>query len=213
MAAFLGGLRPRWEVVMRYLFGFLCVCALGLMPLMGCSETAGAGGSGGSAGSGGAGGTEAGTLWLGGNPASNTDGTPFDTGWAICFYVNEDGTALTPSTDCDIDGDDDEAYLLEISWKDDVGEDFGGEVGDCSSWGQDSEKDSAGFGESSGPVPIEDNSFAVGFQSLGVPILAGEIKGTFKGDTATGTANWDFSPGMSFGWCALHGGWTASPAQ
>jgi hypothetical protein len=24
---------------MRYLFGFLCVCALGLMPLVGCSET------------------------------------------------------------------------------------------------------------------------------------------------------------------------------
>jgi hypothetical protein len=32
---------------MRYLFGFLCVCALGLMPLVGCSETAGTGGSGG----------------------------------------------------------------------------------------------------------------------------------------------------------------------
>jgi hypothetical protein len=35
---------------MRYLFGFLCVCALGLM---GCSETAGAGGSGGIGGAGG----------------------------------------------------------------------------------------------------------------------------------------------------------------
>jgi hypothetical protein len=32
---------------MRYLFGFLCVCALGLMPLMGCSETSGEGGAGG----------------------------------------------------------------------------------------------------------------------------------------------------------------------
>ena len=41
---------------MRYLFGFLCVCALGLMPLVGCSETAGDGGSGGSGGDGGAGG-------------------------------------------------------------------------------------------------------------------------------------------------------------
>jgi len=38
---------------MRHLFGFLCVCALGLMPLMGCSETSGEGGSGGSAGEGG----------------------------------------------------------------------------------------------------------------------------------------------------------------
>ena len=38
---------------MRYLFGFMCVCALGVMPLVGCSETAGDGGSGGFAGSGG----------------------------------------------------------------------------------------------------------------------------------------------------------------
>jgi len=44
------------EVVMRYLFGFLCVCALGVLPLVGCSETSGDGGSGGSAGSGGIGG-------------------------------------------------------------------------------------------------------------------------------------------------------------
>jgi hypothetical protein len=42
---------------MRYLFGFLCVCALGLMPLVGCSETAGDGGSGGTAGDGGSGGS------------------------------------------------------------------------------------------------------------------------------------------------------------
>ena len=41
---------------MRYLFGCLCVCALGVFPLVGCSETSGDGGSGGSAGSGGSGG-------------------------------------------------------------------------------------------------------------------------------------------------------------
>jgi hypothetical protein len=29
------------EVVMRYLFGLLCVCALGAVPLVGCGETAG----------------------------------------------------------------------------------------------------------------------------------------------------------------------------
>jgi len=40
---------------MRYVFGFLCVCALGVMPLVGCSENGGAGGSGGSGGSGGGG--------------------------------------------------------------------------------------------------------------------------------------------------------------
>ena len=38
---------------MRYLSGFLCVCALGVMPLVGCSETTGDGGSGGTAGDGG----------------------------------------------------------------------------------------------------------------------------------------------------------------
>ena len=39
--------------MIRYLFGFLCVCALGAVPLVGCSETADEGGSGGSAGTGG----------------------------------------------------------------------------------------------------------------------------------------------------------------
>ena len=34
---------------MRYLFGVLCVCALGVIPLLGCSETAGNGGDGGCA--------------------------------------------------------------------------------------------------------------------------------------------------------------------
>ena len=41
---------------MRYLFGFLCVCALAALPLVGCSETTGPGGSGGNGGSAGAGG-------------------------------------------------------------------------------------------------------------------------------------------------------------
>jgi len=40
----------------RYLIGFLCVCALGLTPLAGCNETTGDGGTGGAAGSGGIGG-------------------------------------------------------------------------------------------------------------------------------------------------------------
>jgi len=41
---------------MRYLCGFVCVCALGLVPLVGCSEGGGDGDSGGSAGTGGMGG-------------------------------------------------------------------------------------------------------------------------------------------------------------
>ncbi len=44
------------EFVMRDFFGVLCVCALGVMPLVGCSDTTGEGGSGGSAGFGGVGG-------------------------------------------------------------------------------------------------------------------------------------------------------------
>lgn len=42
---------------MRYLFGFLCVCALGVMPLVGCGDDNGGGGSGGSAGTGGSAGS------------------------------------------------------------------------------------------------------------------------------------------------------------
>jgi hypothetical protein len=42
--------------MMRYLFGFICVLALGVMPLVGCGETTGTGGSGGDGGMGGVGG-------------------------------------------------------------------------------------------------------------------------------------------------------------
>jgi len=42
---------------MRYSFQFLCVCALGVMPLVGCSESGGDGGSAGSGGAAGIGGT------------------------------------------------------------------------------------------------------------------------------------------------------------
>jgi len=53
-----------WGFVMRYLFGSLCVCALGLVSLLRCGETQG--GGGGSAGTGGAGDTivVAGQLFL-----------------------------------------------------------------------------------------------------------------------------------------------------
>ena len=50
---------------MRYLFGFVCVCALGVVPLVGCSDTTGDGGSGGSGGAAGMGGS-AGTGGTGG---------------------------------------------------------------------------------------------------------------------------------------------------
>ena len=41
----------------RSVFHWVCVCALGVVPLVGCGETAGTGGSGGSAGAGGSGGS------------------------------------------------------------------------------------------------------------------------------------------------------------
>lgn len=50
---------------MRCLLGFLGVCALGMMPLVGCSETAGDGGSGGSGGTAGTGGVGACADWAG----------------------------------------------------------------------------------------------------------------------------------------------------
>ena len=163
-------------------------------------------------------------LWLGGNPASNTDGTPFDTGWAICFFVNEDRTALIPSTECDIDGNDDEAYVLELSWKNDVGAGtVQGEVGICNANPEEG-SESIGIGDSypfedafgvgAVGVPIEDSSFAIplGFLFPDVEITGGEIIGTFDGDTASGTANWEWAPGMGYSQCELDGGWTASPA-
>jgi hypothetical protein len=191
---------------MRYLFGFVCLLALAVM---GCSETSGTGGSGGSAGSGGTGGDGVpikSGLWLGGNPASNADGTPFDTGWAICFDVNEDGTALALSTDCDIDEDDDEAYFLEISWKEDVGKNGSGEP--CS--------DGVGVGTSfvnsgfeSPTLAIENNSFEIrGSAAAGEGLWI--VEGTFDGDVATGTAIWALPLGMGIPFCELEGEWTAS---
>ena len=92
---------------MRYLFGFLCVCALGATPLVGCSETAGDGGSGGSAGSGGMGG-DGGT---GGipecqDPEDCDDGeecTADTCADNICVYTPvANGTACDESNECSV---------------------------------------------------------------------------------------------------------------
>jgi hypothetical protein len=58
--------------MMRHVLGFICVCALGMMPLVGCSENAGDGGSGGSAGAAGSGGS-AGAGGSGGTVVSACD--------------------------------------------------------------------------------------------------------------------------------------------
>lgn len=49
---------------MRYLFGIICVCSLGVLPILGCSETTGEGGAGGDAGTGGSAGMETATVKL-----------------------------------------------------------------------------------------------------------------------------------------------------
>ncbi len=105
----------------RYLFGFICVLALGVMPLVGCSETSGEGGSGGSAGTGGTGGSggTAGTGGSGGTGGSaGTGGVPCEgpqdcndgndcTGNTctngMCEYTPvEDGTECDESNECTV---------------------------------------------------------------------------------------------------------------
>jgi hypothetical protein len=143
-----------------------------------------------------------GGLWRGGDPLTNIDGTAFDTGWAICFNVNEDGSALTPSPDCDIDGDDEDAFSFEIRWKDDVGKDHAGEPCNTDDW----ETDEFGI---TADVPIEDGSFTIWMAD------GGKIEGTFDGHDVTGTARVVFTSGMGFGSCELEldEGWIASPFE
>ncbi len=102
---------------MRYVFGFLCVCALGLMPLVGCSETAddggdgATGGDGGSAGAGGTAGTggTAGSAGSGGAAGTGGGGgaaigpglySSQPRGTLVCLFVNQDGTKLVADSSC-----------------------------------------------------------------------------------------------------------------
>jgi hypothetical protein len=92
---------------MRYLFGFLSVCVLGVVSLVGCSETTGNGGSGGiggggSGGSGGIGGA-GGTGYIpgidDGNECTEYRCTPTDD-WFVCSdpIPVADGTACAGGT-------------------------------------------------------------------------------------------------------------------
>lgn len=143
--------------------------------------------------------TEAGAitpgLWIGGAPASNAvTGVELDEGWAICFNVSDDGSALVASADCDIDQVEDppEAYQLEIQVKNDAGVDQDG--GSCNT----------GTGIPAGvEIPIVDGAFEIEyFDGNGDWVIAGR----FDGDTATGSARRTFDPF----WCEL-AEWTASP--
>ena len=70
---------------MRYVFGFLCVCALGVMPLVGCSETTGDGGTGGVGGDGGSGGN-------GGDGGTE----PMERAWGTPERIDSEGSVQQP---------------------------------------------------------------------------------------------------------------------
>jgi hypothetical protein len=86
---------------MRYLFKFICVCGLGAVLLVGCSEGGGKGGSGGSAGSGGTGGSggTAGSGGTGGSGVACVDNVCPCTGPGIRAAISEGGGPFT--FDCD----------------------------------------------------------------------------------------------------------------
>ena len=84
----------------RYLFGFICVLALGVMPMVGCGETNGGGGSGGSAGVGGGGsGGDGGQGGVGGGIAACVDNVCPCTEAGIRAAIAEGGGPFT--FDCD----------------------------------------------------------------------------------------------------------------
>lgn len=97
---------------MRHLLGFLCVCALGVMPLVGCSETTGDGGDGGAAGSAGSGGMgggggTGGVAGSGGVGGTGGDACPDDPnkeapGQCGCGIADTDadGDAVADCIDC-----------------------------------------------------------------------------------------------------------------
>ena len=87
---------------MRYVFGFLCVCALGVMPSVGCSETTGDGGNGGTAGDGASGGDggsagSGGTGGMGGCESADD----CDDNDACTDDACDDGTCSYFPLDCD----------------------------------------------------------------------------------------------------------------
>jgi hypothetical protein len=107
---------------MRYLFGFMCVLALGLM---GCSETTGTGGSGGTGGyvcrpATGEPGSGGGGYYPPESPGVYSDEIEAmgEQGRvAVRFETSTDCTALVPSTECTIDSDNTEPVFFEIEFE------------------------------------------------------------------------------------------------
>jgi len=162
----------------------VCVFALLVFPIVGCSDSgsdgaggaggaAGIGGTGGAAGAGGTGGA-AGTggtepvtagLWMGSGDQGS--GAP----WTICFGVSEDGSALTAADAC-------QSFAIQVVFE------------GCPN------------SVSSRPdIPIVDGSFRVLDDQGGW-----DITGTFDGDTATGEGSFVTDEGT----CTND--WTAMPS-
>lgn len=111
---------------MRYLVGFICLLALGVM---GCSETTGDGGSGGTSGTGGSDGYvcrpatgEPGTGGGGYYPPEppgvySGEGESREGRFAIRFETSSDCTALVASAECAIDSDNTEPVFFEIEFE------------------------------------------------------------------------------------------------
>jgi hypothetical protein len=173
---------------MRYfIWSWVSVLALLVLPFAGCSDSTneGAAGSGGDAGAGGTAGTGgmAGTggsepapvgLWTG-SGQGGADGS-----FTVCFNVREDGLALVPSLDVN-PGCEGRSFAIEFD--------------DCNGGLLTGEE-----------VPIVDGVFHL-FRD-GADAMEGywDITGTIDGDTASGDA--------TVGWIArCSGSWDATPSQ
>ncbi len=170
-------------LVTRTRLQWVCIFALLVFPLSGCSDPApdGGGGAGGGAGTGGTGG-QAGAGAIGGGGGTGgaepiTAGLWMGSGdqgpgapWTICFGVNQNGTALTAIEGC-------QDFAIQVA--------FDG----CPNsvwWRPD--------------IPIAEGSFRLLDETTGV-----DITGTFAGDSASGQGSFTTPQGT----CTNE--WTAAP--
>lgn len=173
---------------MRYLFELICVLALSVMPLAGCSDDEGVGGSAGSAGTGGTAGSGGGTAGAGG--MAGTGGSePSPVGlWTgsgqdapdgpltICFNVRDDGGALVASRDTNQ------------------------QCQGCSLWVEFENCEGAFL--TNEEIPIVDGAFNLLNEGL-----SSNISGTFDGNMASGEAT---TGAVGGGTCT--GSWQATPS-
>jgi hypothetical protein len=150
------------------------ICMLtGALLALGCGEDAqGTGGGNGTGGTGGSNGGGIAGLWVG-------EVSQGEDGYSVCFYVNQAGTQLTPSSDCDIDQVEDPAKPFSYELRVDNA-------------GTNQDGNNCGFGlgyEQS--VAINNNSFEFSFNpDPNAPTF--DVSGTISGNSASGTAKSTF---------------------